>query len=338
MKPSLLTPLAKNHLGPVAQKPDRAICQTNLYLLDSDLSSGCTIQLLSDWGLLEKGDEQAGGDGSNIGWSTGQVKAQDRVEWRHLILALCPSLDKEGEWVSEWASEWVGGWMGEWVREGGRERACLCKCPYLFTMAIIDATLLICCLQLILAMCQLVQPVKMLMMMMCQVGATWGCGHQFLAFHPKKTGTCYRGLAMGGGGGAWGPMLLIWILKRLVSVSLNASRRCQKLNKNPLSLSEFKKRGMAMRCKETITVSQLTFRVSNTYTLPFTINTIHRGVHWSLLTRDILYTNKLAKPPFFFTFSQLCHHCRNLAEGSCLLTQFHFTLCRYFLGHVACHI
>ena len=62
--------------------------------------------------------------------------------------------------------------MSEGGREGGRERACSCKCLYLFAMTIIDAKLLICCLQLILAMCQLVQPVKMLMMMMCQVGAT----------------------------------------------------------------------------------------------------------------------------------------------------------------------
>ena len=29
-------------------------------------------------------------------------------------------------------------------------------------------------------------------------------------------------------------------------------------------------------------------------------------------------------------------HCRNLAEGGCLLSRFHFTRCRYFLGHVAC--
>ena len=27
---------------------------------------------------------------------------------------------------------------------------------------------------------------------------------------------------------------------------------------------------------------------------------------------------------------------RNLAEGGCLLSRFHFTRCRYFLGHVAC--
>ena len=35
-------------------------------------------------------------------------------------------------------------------------------------------------------------------------------------------------------------------------------------------------------------------------------------------------------------YCRLCHHCRNLAEGGCLLSRFHFTRCRYFLGHVAC--
>ena len=52
MKPSLLTPLAKNHLGPVAQKagyrylPDKslsaggAIGFLNTYPLDSDLPGG----------------------------------------------------------------------------------------------------------------------------------------------------------------------------------------------------------------------------------------------------------------------------------------------------------
>ena len=35
-------------------------------------------------------------------------------------------------------------------------------------------------------------------------------------------------------------------------------------------------------------------------------------------------------------YCQLCRHCRNLAEGGCLLSRFHFTRCRYFLGHVAC--
>ena len=38
-------------------------------------------------------------------------------------------------------------------------------------------------------------------------------------------------------GGA--PMSVVWILKRLVSVFIDASRRCRKLNENSLSLSEF---------------------------------------------------------------------------------------------------
>ena len=42
----------------------------------------------------------------------------------------------------------------------------------------------------------------------------------------------------GGGGGA-APMSLVCILKCLVSVFKNASRRCRKLNENSLSLSEF---------------------------------------------------------------------------------------------------
>ena len=37
-------------------------------------------------------------------------------------------------------------------------------------------------------------------------------------------------------------------------------------------------------------------------------------------------------------YCRLCRHCRNLAEGGCLLSRFHFTRCRYFLGHVACWI
>ena len=35
-------------------------------------------------------------------------------------------------------------------------------------------------------------------------------------------------------------------------------------------------------------------------------------------------------------YCQLCRHCRNSAEGGCLLSRFHFTHCCYFLGHVAC--
>ena len=36
------------------------------------------------------------------------------------------------------------------------------------------------------------------------------------------------------------------------------------------------------------------------------------------------------------TYCRLCRHCCNLAEGGCLLSRFHFTPCRYFLGHVTC--
>ena len=35
-------------------------------------------------------------------------------------------------------------------------------------------------------------------------------------------------------------------------------------------------------------------------------------------------------------YCRLCRHCCNLAEGGCLSSRFHFTHCRYFLGHVAC--
>ena len=79
-----------------------------------------------------------------------------------------------------------------------------------------------------------------------------------------------------------------------------------------------------------------------------------RRVHRSSLTKDnrrspkrkenwrkslllgIQTGNKLAKTPFFVAYSRLYRHCRNLAEGGCLSSRFHFTLCRYFLGHVAC--
>ena len=40
-------------------------------------------------------------------------------------------------------------------------------------------------------------------------------------------------------GGGVAPMSLVCILKCLVSVFKNASRRCRKLNENSLSLSEF---------------------------------------------------------------------------------------------------
>ena len=37
---------------------------------------------------------------------------------------------------------------------------------------------------------------------------------------------------------------------------VNASRRCRELNKNSLSLLDFRKEGIAKHCKETITVLQ----------------------------------------------------------------------------------
>ena len=36
-----------------------------------------------------------------------------------------------------------------------------------------------------------------------------------------------------------------------------------------------------------------------------------------------------------FAYCRLCRHCRNLAKEGCLLSQFHFIRCHYFLGHVA---
>ena len=35
-------------------------------------------------------------------------------------------------------------------------------------------------------------------------------------------------------------------------------------------------------------------------------------------------------------YCRLSRHCCNLAKGGCLLSRFHFTCCRCFLGHVAC--
>ena len=57
-------------------------------------------------------------------------------------------------------------------------------------------------------------------------------------------------------------MSLVLISKRLMSVFINASRRCRKLIENYLSLSEFKKRRIAMRCKETLTVLQFLVTIS----------------------------------------------------------------------------
>ena len=46
--------------------------------------------------------------------------------------------------------------------------------------------------------------------------------------------------------------------------------------------------------------------------------------------------DKLTKPPFFVAYSRLFRRCRNLAKGGCLSLRFWFTLCHYFMGHVAC--
>ena len=64
---------------------------------------------------------------------------------------------------------------------------------------------------------------------------------------------------------------------------------------------------------------------------------LKRKESWpKLLLLGIQTGDKKAKPPFFVAYSRLCPHCRNLAGGGCLLSRFHFTLCRYFLDHVAC--
>ena len=55
---------------------------------------------------------------------------------------------------------------------------------------------------------------------------------------------------------------------------------------------------------------------------------LKRKENWlKLLLLGIQTGNKLAKPPFFVAYSRLCRHCRNFAEGGCLLSPFHFTLC-----------
>ena len=71
--------------------------------------------------------------------------------------------------------------------------------------------------------------------------------------------------------------------------------------------------------------------------LPEERQSLKRKENWRrLLLLGIQTGGTLAKPPFFVAYSRLCGHCRNLAEGGCCLSQFHFRLCRYFLGHVAC--
>ena len=70
--------------------------------------------------------------------------------------------------------------------------------------------------------------------------------------------------------------------------------------------------------------------------LPDERQSLKRKENWrKLLLLGTQTGDKLAKPPFFVAYSRLCRHCRNLAEGGCRLSPFHFRLCRYFLGHVA---
>ena len=57
---------------------------------------------------------------------------------------------------------------------------------------------------------------------------------------------------------------------------------------------------------------------------------------WKLLLLGIQTGDKLAKPVLFVTYSQRCRHFHSLAERGCPFSPFHFTLFRYFLGHVAC--
>ena len=113
--------------------------------------------------------------------------------------------------------------------------------------------------------------------MICCLRPSTTFSHLVLLFMITILRSCQGDLGGGGGGGgwAWGPMSLVWILKRLMSVLIsNASRRYRKLNENSLFLPEFYKRGIAMLCKETSkssAITKLKFRVSNTYTSPFTI-------------------------------------------------------------------
>ena len=51
-----------------------------------------------------------------------------------------------------------------------------------------------------------------------------------------------------------------------------------------------------------------------------------KGNLQKLLLLGIQNSDKLAKPLFSVAYSQLCHHCHDLAEGSSLLARFHLLL------------
>ena len=130
------------------------------------------------------------------------------------------------------------------------------------------------------------------------------------------------------------------------------SCRCRKLNENSLSLLEFWKWGIAMHCElkkplqcnfsvKIPCIEHLYIAVHNSQEGPLKRTDKRRPLkckeNWrKLLLLGIQAGDKLAKPPFFVAYSWLCHPCRNLTEGGRLLSQFHFTLCRYFLCHVIC--
>ena len=58
-----------------------------------------------------------------------------------------------------------------------------------------------------------------------------------------------------------------------------------------------------------------------------------RGVHVACLN---FKTSRVGVYKCLSAYCWLCRHCHYLAKGGCLLSRFHFTCCRYFLGHVAC--
>ena len=68
-----------------------------------------------------------------------------------------------------------------------------------------------------------------------------------ISFDIYSSGSCFKILNNEALPGEGSHVALRNHLKRLVSVFINASRGCRKLNENSLSLSEFWKRGIAMR-------------------------------------------------------------------------------------------
>ena len=104
------------------------------------------------------------------------------------------------------------------------------------------------------------------------------------------------------GRGGGGPMSLVWILKHFMSMFVNASRCCRELNKNSLSLLNFRKEGIALqRNHYSSAISQLTVRIWNTYTLLFTIKTVIHVQHfWRLKYYN--WPRKIDENYFFLAF------------------------------------